>query len=197
MNTNKTHFTVGIGASAGGLESLVEFFQHIPAKLNIAFIVVTHLHRDHKSILDKLLKTDAKLPVSRVEKDIKIEPGNIYVLIENSQLQIEDSELKVKTRDKKILNFSIDIFFESLAADFADKAVGIILSGGGNDGLEGAQAISKAGGLILVQDPLSAKADGMPNSIIGHDHPSAVLRPGELAEKLVEWCQPAPIEKRP
>ena len=190
MNTHQTYYTVGIGASAGGLESLSEFFQHIPAKLNMAFVVVTHLHRDHKSILDRLLKTDARLPVHRVEKDIKIEPGHIYVLIENTQLQIKDGELKVKTRDKKILNSSIDIFFESLAEDFADKAIGIILSGGGSDGLEGAKAISKAGGLILVQDPLSAKAEGMPNSIIGHDHPSAVLRPSELAETLIEWCQP-------
>lgn len=189
MNTNQSYYIVGIGASAGGLESLSEFFQHIPAGMDMAFVVVTHLHRDHKSILDKLLSTDAKLPVFRVEKDTRIEPGKIYVLIENTQIKLEKGELKVEIRDKKILNSSIDIFFESLAADFGSRAIGIVLSGGGSDGLKGAKAIFAAGGRILVEDPLSAKADGMPDSIIDHDHPSAVLRPSELANKLVEWCR--------
>ena len=142
-------YVVGIGASAGGLIALKEFFDHIPLGTPAAFIVVTHLKREKRSILSDLLGAHTPLPIGRMDKDVQIEAGNIYVLTENTALTIENNWLKVSTRDNKIINSSVDILFKSLATQFKARAIGIILSGGGNDGLEGALQLAKSGGKVI------------------------------------------------
>ncbi|MBC7565697.1 MAG: chemotaxis protein CheB [Pedobacter sp.] len=185
---NKNFFTVGIGASAGGLQSLKIFFDEIRSDLPVAFVVVTHLSRDYTSLLNNLLMPHTNMDVIRVEKDMDLIQGNIYILIENKTIKVKEGRLIVTTRDAAIVNSAVDIFFESLAKDFGRKAVGIILSGGGSDGLEGSKLINKMGGNVMVQDPESAQADGMPFSIIRFDHPVAILNPKELAQRLNRLC---------
>jgi len=182
-------YIVGIGASAGGLIALKEFFDHIPAGTPAAFIVVTHLNREKHSILSELLAAHTPLPIARVDKDVKIESENIYVLTENTTLTIENNWLKVSARDDKIINSSVDIFFKSLATQFKERAIGIILSGGGNDGLQGALQLAKSGGKVMVQNLVTAQVSGMPASIIDHDHPSDILNPRKLAEKVIQLCR--------
>ena len=184
----KEFYIVGVGASKGGLSALKEFFEHIPKALPAAFIVVTHLNRERYSILASLLVPHSSLPVARVDQDVKIQPGNIYVLTENTALTIENGWLKVSPRDGKVINSSVDIFFKSLATQIKERAIGIVLSGGGKDGLAGALQLKDSGGLVMAQNLLTAEFVGMPGSIIEHDHPSAVLNPTKLAEKLVELC---------
>jgi len=185
----KEFYVVGIGSSAGGLKALKEFFRRLPTTIPAAFIVITHLNRDRHSILNDLLATQTAIPVARVDEDVQILPGNIYVLTENTSLTIRNGWLKVAPRDQKILNSSVDIFFSSLADEFKARAIGIILSGGGNDGLEGALHLAESGGKVMVQNPLTAEVTGMPESIIDHDHPSDILNPTKLAEKLIELCK--------
>ncbi|MES2456333.1 MAG: chemotaxis protein CheB [Bacteroidota bacterium] len=127
--------------------------------------------------------------MARVDKDVKIESGNIYVLTENTALTIENDWLKVSARDEKIINSSVDIFFKSLATQFKERAIGIILSGGGSDGLEGALQLAESGGKVMVQNLRTAQVTGMPASIIDHDHPSDILNPTKLAEKVIHLCQ--------
>lgn len=185
---NKSFYTVGLGASAGCQAALSEFFDHLSPEIEVALVVVTHLMRERKSILASILAKHTTLPVQRVETDVKVRPGHIYVLPENAALRMDNGWLRVSKREEKIENCSVNIFFESLADDFKEKAVGIVFSGAGKDGLQGALKITELGGLILVQDPDTALAYGMPTSVIEHDHPSAILRPSELAEKLNHWC---------
>lgn len=187
----KSFYTVGLGASAGGQAALSEFFDHLSPDVGFALVVVTHLMRDRMSILDRILSKHTDMPVRRVERDLEITPGQIYVLPENRTFTMEDGWLRVSIRDEKIENYAVDIFFESLAEDFREKAVGIIFSGAGSDGLQGSLKITELGGKVLVQDPETALANGMPASVVAHDHPSAVLRPSELAVKLNEWCRPS------
>jgi two-component system chemotaxis response regulator CheB len=182
-------YIVGIGASAGGLNALHEFFDNIPKDICAAFIVITHLQRERYSHLASLLSHRTELPVARVDHDLKIRPGNIYVLTENTALTIENGCLKVSERDQLKTNSSINIFFKSLAEEFNERAIGIILSGGGNDGLEGALLLNEMGGNVIVQKLSSAKVEGMPRAIIDHDHPTAVLNPAQLAEEVTRLCK--------
>lgn len=184
----KEFYIVGIGASAGGLIALKEFFDHIPGDTPAAFIVVTHLNRKNHSILSDLLAAHTPLPSARVDKDVEIVQGNVYVLTENTALTIENNRLKVSTRDDKIINSSVDIFFKSLATEFKERAIGVILSGGGNDGLAGALQLKESGGKVMVQNPRTAEFKSMPSAIIDHDHPSDILNPTKLAEKVIQLC---------
>jgi two-component system chemotaxis response regulator CheB len=181
---NKLFFTICIGASAGGLPALIEFFEHIPGDSQAAYVVAMHLLRDHRSLLDDILSKHVALPIIRVEHDTPLEAGKVYLLVENTTMFVQDSCLKVKVRDEALINSSVDSLFESLAIDFREKAIGIILSGGGDDGLEGARKIGELGGMVLVQDPDSAQITGMPSSIINGDHPVAILKPAEIAQVI-------------
>ena len=181
---NRSFFTICIGASTGGLPALIKFFEHIPGDSQAAYIVAMHLLRDHRSLLDNILSKHAALPIIRVENDMPLEAGKVYLLVENTTMIVQDSCLKIKVRDEGVVNSSVDSLFESLAIDFREKAVGIILSGGGNDGLKGARKIAELDGMVLVQDPVSAEAAGMPCSIINGDHPVAILKPFEIAQAI-------------
>lgn len=185
---DKSFFAVGIGASAGGQASLCEFFDNVSENLNVAFIVITHLMRDKKSMLSHILSSHTAMPVIRVEKDIDITPRCVYVLAENTYVEVNNGRLKLMPRDNKIYNSAVDIFFNSLADDFKNKSVGIILSGGGQDGLQGALNINKAGGIVIAEDPASAKVNGMPLSIAKYDHPIVLMQPAALAAYVNHIC---------
>jgi len=185
---SKSFFTVGIGASAGGQASLCEFFDHLSENLNVVFVVATHLMRDKKSVLSNILSRHTKMPVIGVKEDLAVSPGCVYVLIENTFIELEDGWLRIKPRDNKIQNSAVDIFFNSLADQCKEQSVGIILSGGGQDGLQGAIRINKMGGIVLAEDPESAQFNGMPLSIAEHDHPVAMKKPAELAKYINRLC---------
>jgi two-component system, chemotaxis family, protein-glutamate methylesterase/glutaminase len=183
--SKKGFFVAGIGASAGGLQALREFFIHVNTELPVAFVVVTHLFRDHRSELSNIISRFTKMPVERVAGPMPVEAGKIYVMPEDVVLEIHDSYLHVIPRlSGEVINRAIDIFFTSLAADQKQNAIGIILSGMGSDGTKGAQAIYKYGGEVLVQEPDSTPFNSMPCATIMHDHPDAVLPPKQLAQKL-------------
>ena len=184
----KEFFAVGIGASGGGIEALGDFFDHIPLHPDIAYIVVTHIKRDHKSRLGHILSKHTHLPIINVTGDTVITPGNIYLMIENTFVTVENGVLKVRERmPDEIINKAINIFFKSLANDFKEKAIGIVMSGAGNDGLDGANAIGKTGGYVMTQTPDTSLFASMPVSIIEHDHPSAILDPEDLADHLINF----------
>jgi len=175
---------VGLGASAGGINALTEFFDYVSPDIPVAFVVTVHLHRDFKSKLDEILQRHTELPVLRVEADTKIERSKVYVLIENKTLRIVDGYIHNEPRGKEIINNAVDDFFESLAAAHDNSSIGIVFSGAGNDGLNGAKAIFKKGGVVMVQDPATATVTGMPNAIIEGDHPQEIQSPKELALSL-------------
>jgi two-component system, chemotaxis family, protein-glutamate methylesterase/glutaminase len=182
----KNFFAVGIGASGGGITAISEFLESITADSGYAFIVITHIKRDHLSLLDKILARHTCIPVTKVTADMKIEPDHVYVMVENTFLTINNGILQVQPRhEDQIINRAVDVFFTSLAADFKEKAIGIVLSGAGTDGLEGAKAIEKAGGLVMVQTPEDSKFSGMPHSVIEYNGPHVIDRPVKLAEYLI------------
>lgn len=185
-------FLVGVGASAGGLRALEEFFDNMPADSGAAFVVVQHLSPDFKSLMKELLERRTRMTVKRVEDGMAVEPNIIYLITPRNNLIIADGILKLIEQNefpRLQPNFPIDIFFDSLARERGDHAIGVVLSGTGSDGTRGLQSISEAGGLNFVQSPATAEFDGMPQSAIATGIVDQVLPPAEIARTIYEIIQ--------
>ncbi len=156
---------VGIGASAGALGVLQQFFSIVPSDGGLVFVVVQHLDRHHPSVLAELLGRHTLMPVRQAEDGVRALPNHVYIIPPSSALTLEKGLLRVTPADALARSF-IDGFFRSLALDQGERAVGIILSGAGSDGTAGMRAIKENGGLTLAQAPETAKYDSMPQSVI-------------------------------
>ncbi|MDQ3365617.1 MAG: PAS domain-containing protein [Myxococcota bacterium] len=177
---------VGLGASAGGLEALQHFFDHVAADTAMAFVVVQHLSPDFKSLMDELLARHTRLPIHLVENGMLVVAGHVYLIPPKKEMIISGGRLLLSERDRQQeLTLPIDVFFRSLAQDCGARAVAIVLSGTGSDGSRGICDVHEAGGLVLVQDLESAQFDGMPRT--AHDAGVADwLVPPQQMPKLLE-----------
>ncbi|MFP4557143.1 MAG: chemotaxis protein CheB, partial [Bacteroidales bacterium] len=187
---------VGIGASAGGLEALQDFFKAMPNETNLAFVVVQHLSPDYKSLMDELLARHTDIPIQIAADGMSLSPNNIYLIPPRKNLSIFHNKLFLEdSNQKKGLNLPIDIFLRSLAADKGKNAIGIILSGTGSDGTLGTRAIKEAGGMIMAQDEMTAKFDGMPRSSIATGLVDYILPPSSMPEALLNYIEHPFIRK--
>jgi two-component system, chemotaxis family, protein-glutamate methylesterase/glutaminase len=183
----RNFFVCGIGASAGGHDAIAEFFKNIPPDPGVAFVVVTHLLRSHKSTLDRIIAKYTSLKVVRIKEIQQVQPNVIYVMPEGVNVVIKGNFLRLSRRSEyEIKNEAIDTFFKSLAENWKEKAIGIIFSGMGSDGASGAVELHKYGGQVLVQDPHSTPFNSMPWAAIRKDSPDEVLTPAKLGLKLLE-----------
>ena len=184
---------VGIGASAGGLEALEQFFTNMPANCGMAFVVIQHLDPNYKGILPELLQRITKMQVFTATDRLKVKLNCVYVIPPNKSMSILNGALylfePIETRG---LRLSVDFFFRSLADDRQDQSVGIILSGMGSDGSLGLKAIKERSGMVLVQDPGTAKFDSMPRNAIESVVPDMVAPANELPAKLLELIKLTP-----
>lgn len=177
-------FVVGIGASAGGLNALEEFFEHLSNNSGAAFVVIQHLSPDFKSLMKELLARRTRMEIYRVVEGMELRPNSIYLIPPGKNLVLDQQKLHLipqKERNSRELNFPIDIFFESLAQIRQEQSIGVVLSGTGSDGTKGLRTINQAGGFTLVQHPSSAQFDGMPKSAIATGLVDRILPPSELA----------------
>ncbi len=176
---------VGMGASAGGLEALEQFFTNMPADSGMAFVVIQHLDPDHKGILRELIQRVTKMQVLTVTDRLKIRQDCVYIIPPNKSMSILNGVLHlfvpVETRG---LRLPIDFFFRSLADDRREKSIGIVFSGMGSDGSMGLKAIKEQQGMALVQDPANAKFDSMPRNAMEKVVPDVVAPANELPDKL-------------
>jgi two-component system CheB/CheR fusion protein len=158
---------VGIGASAGGLEALEELFDNLPSDTGMAFVVVTHQHPGHTSMLPELLRRKTEMNVVEATEGVQLQPNHVYVGPPGGQIAILDGRLhRLEAEKKEAPRLPIDYFFRSLATDQREKAICIVLSGTGTDGTLGMKAIKGESGMAMVQQPDSAKYGGMPSSAI-------------------------------
>ncbi|MCB1820851.1 MAG: PAS domain-containing protein, partial [Candidatus Competibacteraceae bacterium] len=183
-------YYVGVGASAGGLEALESFFSQMPAESGMAFIVIQHLSPDYKSMMVELLSKRTAMPVRRAEEGMLVEANSVYLIPPKKNLSIFHGKLLLSESDRsRGLNLPIDVFLRSLADDQADKAIGIILSGTGSDGVRGIRAIKEAGGMVMVQSEESARFDGMPRAAISTGLADFILPPDEMSAKLLSFVR--------
>ena len=181
------HAIVGIGASAGGLEALEEFFDNCPEKTGMSYIVVQHLSPDHKSLMRELLTRHTKMNVVVGDDEAKIEPDTIYLIPPAKFIEVKGNKIIVTNKPKYQLSLPIDVLFLSMAKEFGSNAIGVILSGTGSDGTRGAMAISDHSGLVIAQDPEEAKFDGMPRSVIATGVVDLVLQVADIPRKVVDF----------
>lgn len=191
----KTFPIVGIGASAGGLEALQEFFDCMPIASGAAFVIVQHLSPDYKSFMGELLSRHTSISIEVASDGVNIESDHIYLIPPKMNMTIVGGKLYLKEIIGRHLNLPIDIFFRSLAADQENNAIGIILSGTGTDGTLGIRAIKESGGMTMSQDDQTAKFDGMPRSSISTGMIDFVLPPSQLAQELANYIKHPFINK--
>jgi two-component system CheB/CheR fusion protein len=176
---------VAIGASAGGLEAYTEFFHALPADTGMAFVLVQHLDPSHHSILAEILARATRMPVEEVKPKVKIRQNHVYVIPAGASMSIADGSLMLTPRRKGPGQHApINIFMRSLAQERKSGAIGVILSGTGTDGTSGMEDIKAEGGITFVQEPASAKYDGMPGSAIDSGCVAFILRPRDIAREI-------------
>lgn len=182
-------FVVTLGASAGGLEALEKFFSACPTDTGLPFIVIQHLSPDHKSMMADLLGRYTSMPIKLVEEGMLINPNHVYLIPAGTIMRVVGGHFVLTQKQPHVLSLPIDIFFTSLAEEYGDKAIGVILSGTGSDGTRGAYAINEAGGFLLAQSPQEAKFNGMPNSVIATGLVDDILAADELAVRLLSYIK--------
>ena len=173
-------YIIAIAGSAGSMDPLISFFDHTPLN-NASYVVLRHLPTGYKSILDKILKKHSKLKVIEASKGEAIENDKVYYAPSNDYLTISDGHFKFIKRHSNSSNLSIDMFLESLAKnENRRKAIAIILSGTASDGVKGAAAIKKAGGIVIVQSPDTCEFDYLPKKVIQSGNVDFVLDPRDM-----------------
>jgi chemotaxis methyl-accepting protein methylase len=177
---------VGIGASAGGLEALEDFFIHVQTPCKMAFVVIQHLDPSHKGIMAELLQRITKMTVKEARNNMKVEQNCVYVIPPNKDLSILHGSLflfePVLSRG---LRLPIDFFFRALASDQREHAIAVILSGMGSDGTLGLHAIKQNAGLSLAQSPKFAKFSSMPQNAINAELIDIVAPAEKLPKQIL------------
>ncbi len=191
LPASKNNFpVVAIGASAGGLEAMMELLKHLPSDTGMAYIYVQHLSPDHKSMLTEILSKKTEMKVQEIDDMDKIKPNNIFVIPYNKGIEVTDGHIKLIPRSESTNAISIDILFSSLAQAQKERVIGIILSGSASDGTVGIKDIKHEGGLTFAQDE-SARFTSMPHSAIAAGVIDFILSPKEIA------CELARLSKHP
>ena len=185
---------VGIGASAGGLEALEQFLVHVPTGSGMAFVIVQHLDPTHKGIMPELLQRGTKMKVFQVKDRTTVRPDCVYVIPPNKDMSILHGVLHLlDPAAPRGLRLPIDFFLRSLALDQQEHSIGVILSGMGSDGTLGLRAIKEKAGVVLVQEPATAKFEGMPRSAIDAGLADIVAPVEELPGKIMAYLQRTPL----
>lgn len=188
---------VAIGASAGGLAALQKFLAHAPIVAGLAWVVVQHLDPTRKTVLAQLLQRDTLMPVREAQDLQRVHPDTVYVIPPNATLTLVDGHLHVAVpAEPRGRRHPIDAMFESLARVMGERAVGVVLSGSGDDGTRGLRLIRDAGGLTAVQQPETAQFNAMPGSALRAGVVDLVGPAGTLASDIVQALQ-ARVRGRP
>lgn len=187
MHSSLDFPVVGIGASAGGMQALQRFFEHMPNDNGMAFVVILHLSPKHESNVDSVLQRTTKMPVLQVSESHSIKKNHVYVISPGQQLTMNDGHLSVAELERPFGHpIAIDLFFRTLAQVHRERAIGIVLSGTGSDGSVGLARLKEEGGVTFAQRPDDAEYDGMPSAAIGTGMVDFVLPVVEMPQKLID-----------
>ena len=178
---------VAIGASAGGLDAIQELARHLTLPGHFAYVIAQHLSPEHPSQLVDIVARVTSLKVVTAVDGAALEPGVIVIGPPNRDLMLDEGRLRLR---EPLPRFGpspcIDLLFESLAEQWGEKGIAVVLSGTGSDGARGMRAVWAAGGLTIAQSPQEAKFDGMPNAAIALGGADLVLAAADIGERLSE-----------
>ena len=174
---------VGIGASAGGLDPIRKLLDKLPVDTGMSFVVIQHLAQGQESMLPEILSRSTKMKVLQVEDGMTIEQDHVYVITPGVIMTLKNGFLKLIPKGMALK--PIDAFLISLSSELKTQAIGIVLSGTGNDGTEGLRAIKAEGGITFAQDPETAQYTDMPRNAIAAETVHFVLSPENIAKEIV------------
>ena len=175
-----------IGASAGGVAALQEFFARIPDDLGLAYVVIIHLAPDHPSHMSEILTGRTAMPVHQVTDSPQLHPNCVYVIPPDRELVIEGNDVRAREfTQPRGRRAPIDVFFRSVAAGRGD-GLAVVMTGAGSDGAVGVKAVKENGGVIFVQDPSEAEYPMMPRNAIATGVADFVGPVHYLVERIVE-----------
>ena len=181
---------VGIGASAGGLAAFEAFFSAMPADTEpgMAFVLVQHMAPDHESLLAELIRRRTRMQVLQVEHGMLVQTNCAYIIPPGRDMALLNGALQLlEPAAPRGHRLPIDFFFDSLARDQRERAIGIVLSGTGSDGSVGLRAIKAEGGMVIVQSPQTCEFDGMPRSALATGLVDFELAPDAMPARLLAW----------
>ena len=181
---------VGIGASAGGLQALLRFFEQMPAANGMAFVVIVNLSPEHESNVAEILQRVASMPVVQINAPTAIEANHVYVIPPTHDLEMNGGHLQLSGCLRiKGAHLAIDLFFRTLAEAHQERAIAVVMSGTGNDGAAGLARVKDEGGLTLVQLPDDAEYDGMPKAAIATGMVDFIVAAADMPHRLLElWA---------
>ena len=188
---------IGIGASAGGLEALQQFFGRMPSNSGLSFVVIQHLSPDYKSLMVDILGKHTGMTVVQAEEGMDVEADTVYLIPPKKFMTVQEGKLILSDYAPGTLNHPIDIFFSSLAEERREHSIVVVLSGTGTDGTNGVKAVKEHGGLVIAQSPESAKFDGMPKSVIQTGLADFILSPEEIAEEILNFSTTPTLLRAP
>src|ERR1700722_11494118 len=176
---------VAIGASAGGIEATSELLKNLPADTGLSFVLVQHLDPKHHSMLTDLLSKQTSMGVSEVKNGMSVERNHFYVIPPNTSMSIADKTLRLRPRDESGgVPMPIDHFMRSVAEEYRERSIGVVLSGSGTDGTLGIAEIQAQSGVAFAQDDVTAKYNSMPRSAASAGAVDYVLPPKQIAREL-------------
>lgn len=182
-----------VGASAGGLEAIQQFFAALPGDLGVAYVVIQHLAPDHQSRMTELLSRVTHMPVLMAQDSdigMRVDANKIYLIPPARQMVIQNSRLFLSERERgEQLTLPIDHFLFSLAQDQGRYSIAAILSGTGGDGASGIEDVHHSGGMVLAQDPRTARYDSMPERAIATGLVDVILPPAGMAEAITHYVR--------
>ena len=177
---------VCIGASAGGLEAIEQFFKNCPDNIGVSYVVIQHLSSNYKSMMDDLINRYTSMPITMIQHGAELEENTVYLIEAGTTIELDGNHFSVKPKGARDFTLPIDIFLQSLSDSEVKKAIAVILSGTGSDGSRGALAINSSGGFVIAQEPSEASFDGMPNSVISTGIVDYVLPVKEIPDLITK-----------
>ncbi|MBV9209018.1 MAG: histidine kinase, partial [Acidobacteria bacterium] len=198
IDANENFLVVGIGASAGGIQALREFFEHVPAESGMAYVVILHLSPDHDSQLAEVLQSVARIPVTQMARRVRVLPDHVYVIPPNKSLEMKDGHLEVSSAaGSEVRRAPVDIFFRTLAQSHGSRAVSVVLSGTGANGSMGMKRIKEMGGLCIVQDPDEAEYSDMPRHSLATGLVDYALPVAEIPAQIIAYREQLKLVRVP
>lgn len=189
MQNTIPHHVIAIGASAGGMEEINSFFDHTPLD-GVAYVIIQHLSSDFKSRMVELLGKHSKLEVLEAEDDAELKSNEVYLIPNDKFMTISGGRLRLSNKSVvKGPHLTINTFFNSLAEDCGNKAIGVILSGLGSDGTEGVKSIKKAGGMVIARNPDNTDFSSMPAHAIATGLVDFILEPAAMPDAIEDYVK--------
>lgn len=178
-----------IGCSLGGMYALEVILSALPRNFGVPIAVVQHRHRASNETLPSHFRQFSRLPVVDVEDKQWIRPGTVYLAPANYHLLVERGEFSLSVDEKvRYSRPSIDVLFQSAADAYGERVIAVVLTGANDDGAEGVRRVKSRGGIVIVQDPVTAEAPEMPRAAIAATAVDQILRLDQIASYLVDRC---------